>query len=230
VKEDLGLGSGSGDRFLQVYNQFGDTTKLVVNEFQPSVLYLLAAPATPDALPETFVDHAEEIWRMLGDDKTQQQVADEMEWGLSKTKQYSRLDQISPTVWERIVTDISKVVTNQSNDGVTEKVTLVTENLLRNILDLTECHQQQIIQSGRRNLTPAWKIELELGNKEDLLKKGREKREQNLKQNAPEVSQNDISEQPQHSTRTTIAKSAGVSTGQVGMAEQVRKKAPELID
>jgi hypothetical protein len=75
-------------------------------------------------------------------------------------------------------------------------------------------------------------IELELGNKEDLLAKGKEKREQNLKQNAPDLSQNDKSEPepPPHRTRETIAKAAGVSTGQVGMAEQVRKKAPDLWD
>jgi site-specific DNA-methyltransferase (adenine-specific) len=87
-------------------------------------------------------------------------------------------------------------------------------------------------QKGRRNLTPAWMIELELGNKEDLLAKGKEKREQNLKQNAPDLSQNDKSEPepPPHRTRETIAKAAGVSTGQVGMAEQVRKKAPDLWD
>lgn len=90
-------------------------------------------------------------------------------------------------------------------------------------------------QAGRRNLTPAWKIELELGNKEDLLKKGREKQAQAIQERdelgraVPVVSRNDRSGEPEkHSTRTTIAKSAGVSTGQVGMAEQVRKKAPEL--
>jgi hypothetical protein len=31
-------------------------------------------------------------------------------------------------------------------------------------------------QKGRRNLTPAWLIELELGNKEDLLKIGKAKK------------------------------------------------------
>ena len=40
------------------------------------------------------MDHAEEIWGMIADGKTQQQVADEIGWGLSKVKQYSRLDQI----------------------------------------------------------------------------------------------------------------------------------------
>lgn len=89
-------------------------------------------------------------------------------------------------------------------------------------------------QAGRRNLTPAWKIELELGNKEDLLKKGEQVKVETGKQARAKqlgvVSQNDSTPTKKHSTRATIAKSAGVSTGQVGMAEQVRKKAPELWD
>jgi len=69
---------------------------------------------------------------------------------------------------------------------------------------------------------PAWRIELELGNKDDLLAKGREKQAQAGEQYGEKhpkevVSQNDKSSEP-HSTRATIAKSAGVSTGQVGMA------------
>jgi hypothetical protein len=62
VKEDLGLGSGSGDRFLQVYNQFGATTNLVVNEFQPSVLYLLAALYRETH--STFEEYCRERWDM----------------------------------------------------------------------------------------------------------------------------------------------------------------------
>ena len=78
----------------------------------------------------------------------------------------------------------------------------------------------------RRNLNPAWKIELELGNRKDLeIKEG--KKTQGMRTDL--LSQNDKKlVPPSHNTRATIAKSAGVSPGQVGMAEQVRKKAPEL--
>jgi len=80
-------------------------------------------------------------------------------------------------------------------------------------------------QGGRRNLSPAWKIELELGNKVDLLEIG--KKTQGKRNDL--LSQNDIKSPPAPvSTRSQIAKAAGTSTGQVGMAEQVRKKAPEL--
>lgn len=80
-------------------------------------------------------------------------------------------------------------------------------------------------QMGRRNLTDAWKIELALANKEDLLKKGRKVMAET--HTKASVSQNDILENP-HSTRKTVAGKAGVSTGLVAEAEIVRKKSPEL--
>ena len=83
-------------------------------------------------------------------------------------------------------------------------------------------------QLGRRNLSPAWKVELELCNKADLLEIGKV----NLRlptggKNKTTLSQNDKVTQPVN-TRIEIAKAAGVSTGQVGMAEQVKKKDPAL--
>ena len=75
--------------------------------------------------------------------------------------------------------------------------------------------------------TPAWKIELELGNKEDLLQKGKARMSEAGRRGnearwhgASGMSQNDKPDTP-HSTRNEIAKSAGVSTGQVGMAERL---------
>lgn len=88
-------------------------------------------------------------------------------------------------------------------------------------------------QKGRRNLTPAWLIELELGNKEDLARIGAAKRVESGKEtgrgNKKVLSQNDNTfiEPQKHNTQKEIAKKAGVSVGQVGMAEQVRKKSPE---
>jgi len=80
-------------------------------------------------------------------------------------------------------------------------------------------------QKGRRNLTKAWMIELELGNKEDLIKKG----EKNLKTNignGQRLSLNDKGKT--HNTQEKIAKSAGVSTGMVGMSEVIKIKNPVL--
>ena len=85
-------------------------------------------------------------------------------------------------------------------------------------------------QRGRRNLTDAWKIELELGNKEDLAEIGRAKRKETEGRPAKELlSNNDNSlPEPKHDTRKAIAKAVGVSTGKVAQAEVVKKKSPEL--
>jgi hypothetical protein len=88
-------------------------------------------------------------------------------------------------------------------------------------------------QRGRRNLTKAWEIELALGNKEDLAAIGAAKMadagQEGGRGNKKGLSQNDKPFiLPAHNTQAQIAKSAGTSTGMVGMAEQVMKKAPEL--
>lgn len=110
-------------------------------------------------------------------------------------------------------------------------------------------------QQGRRNLNPAWQIEMELGNKADLLEIGRRAMAAGGGDKVSEYARaglsfcdkpatfaaltkfDDNTEDPPVpftptpqpvNTRVEIAKAAGVSTGQVGMAEQVKKKAPEL--
>ena len=103
--------------------------------------------ASSNALPETFVDHAEEIWELLASGKTQQAVADEIGWSREKVAQYAQLKKVKPTAWELIVTEFKKVVTISEKNGVTSFVTgvTITENLLRNILPLTEIHQLEIV-------------------------------------------------------------------------------------
>ena len=96
-------------------------------------------------------------------------------------------------------------------------------------------------QRGRRNLSDAWKIELELANKEDLAKIGQEVKVESgkeaRKKQLEKVERGVLSETDntpksetteKHNTRNQIAKDAGVSTGKVGQAEVVRKKDPEL--
>lgn len=87
-------------------------------------------------------------------------------------------------------------------------------------------------QAGRRNLPAAWRIELELGNKEDRLAIGKNKMTASGKQggrgNKKGLSQSDRPFCEPVDTRKEIAKAANTSVGQVAMAEQVREKRPDL--
>ena len=86
-------------------------------------------------------------------------------------------------------------------------------------------------QMGRRNLTQAWRIELQLANKDDLAKIGAAKYKETVgRPSIKSLSQidNDKPTEPKHNTQAAIAKAANTSTGMVGMAEVVRKKAPDL--
>jgi N6-adenosine-specific RNA methylase IME4 len=81
-------------------------------------------------------------------------------------------------------------------------------------------------QKGRRNLSPAWLIEMQLGNKADLLEIG--KKTQGTRTDLLSPNDKKSLKVAAVNTQKEIAKAAGVSTGQVGMAEQLIKKAPEL--
>lgn len=87
-------------------------------------------------------------------------------------------------------------------------------------------------QGGRRNLTPAWRIEIELANKADLLSIGKAKKVEEGKKtgrgNKKVVSPSDKTFSEPVDTRKEIAKAAKTSVGQVAMAEQVREKRPDL--
>jgi|LakMenEpi03Aug12_release.lakeMendotaPanAssembly.Ray.scaffolds.fasta_scaffold19409_8 hypothetical protein len=90
-------------------------------------------------------------------------------------------------------------------------------------------------QLGRRNLSAAWLIDLAIGKKADLIEIGRAKRVATFPEKGQKGFSNVLSPGdrtldplPKVDTRQEIAKAAGVSTGQIGMAEQVMKKAPKL--
>ena len=100
-------------------------------------------------------------------------------------------------------------------------------------------------QAGRRNLPDAWKIDLALGDKDDLAVIGKVKQSeskianQNASKNIIIKNDNDVftatEQQPsspakpeKHNTQKQIAKAANVSTGKVAQAEIVRREAPHL--
>jgi N6-adenosine-specific RNA methylase IME4 len=104
-------------------------------------------------------------------------------------------------------------------------------------------------QLSRRNLSDAWKLELQFANKADLLEIGRERLKTNIGgdhmglsimdraiNESPDVSNMDRSGNLKvmsildttFSTRSEIAKAVGVASGTVARAEVVRKTSPEL--
>ena len=80
----------------------------------------------------------------------------------------------------------------------------------------------------------AWGVDLELGNKKDLLEIGKAKRQETEGRPSKEklLSQNDNSNPtPKHNTRVEIAKAAGVSTGQVGVGGRPKQRQePEPVE
>jgi len=49
-----------GRNTLNVFIQFGSTAKFALKDIQPSVLYLLAAPSTPESARQEAIEKAEE--------------------------------------------------------------------------------------------------------------------------------------------------------------------------
>lgn len=84
-------------------------------------------------------------------------------------------------------------------------------------------------QDGRRNLTDGWKYKLQQIKKEILLKKGKDKQLQTLKQGLDIPVLSIIDKTEKHNTQKIVAENLGWSTGKVAMADIVFKKAtPEL--
>jgi len=88
------------------------------------------------------------------------------------------------------------------------------------------------LQRGRRNLSDGWMIELALGDKADLMTIGEAKHAANggdkVSEKAKSGSVISDNAAPKHDTRKEVAKTAGVSTGQIAKAEIVKREAPDL--
>jgi len=85
-------------------------------------------------------------------------------------------------------------------------------------------------QLGRRNITDFSRAELALKRKEILLKQGREKQKQTLKQyNEPTVLTKLVKTDTPHNTQKKIAKEIGVGQGTIGRVEVILKEAPEEV-
>ena len=115
---------------------------------------------TINFIPMTFVDNAEMIWRELNEEKkkitgmTQEKLAQSIGWGRTQIANYDALKKINKKAWNLIVTTTNNDVTTIKDDTVTTIVTDVTftENLLRNILQLNQIQQLELLIHHQKQL------------------------------------------------------------------------------
>jgi len=86
-----------------------------------------------------IVDLAETIWRLLGEKKTQQAVADDLGWTKQRVHQYANLAQIDTKAWQLVSTTVRDFGGQQADAAVDVRSTAVdfTEGLLRVLIPLS---------------------------------------------------------------------------------------------
>lgn len=112
--------------------------------------------ASEDALPMSFVDYAEMVWRKQDADVTQKAIAEELGWSREKVRDFATLAKIDRRAWEVVGATFRVGAAAQDEDiapsfGATAPF---TEGLLRNILFLTADQQLDLVQdlaAGRIN-------------------------------------------------------------------------------
>lgn len=104
--------------------------------------------ASEDALPMSFVDHAELVWRKTAAGATQHAIADEMGWSRGAISNYVALKSIAPDAWAVIATTMLEFGVPRQDGAVAEVATAVafTENLLRSIIPLSPDQQLELVQ------------------------------------------------------------------------------------
>lgn len=109
--------------------------------------------ASETVVPTTFVDDAELVWS-LTEKFTQEETAKAMGWSREAVKNYKALQKIDSEAWAVIGTGFQNVVPVDEDEGVPANGTGVpktpfSENLLRNILDLSAEQQKPARKRGR---------------------------------------------------------------------------------
>lgn len=105
--------------------------------------------ASEDALPMSFVDYAELVWRKLnGGGATQQAVADELGWSKQQAHQYANLQKLSEDAWRVVSTTVRETGGQPTSGEVDGKSTAVdfSERLLREIVPLLPAQQLELVQ------------------------------------------------------------------------------------
>lgn len=108
--------------------------------------------ASEDALPMTFVDYAELVWRRLGDGLTQQALADEIGWTRGAVSNYAALQKIDSDAWKVVATHSQENAMPQADEAVATSATTVafTEGLLRDIISLQPEQQVDLVRKLAR--------------------------------------------------------------------------------
>jgi hypothetical protein len=98
------------------------------------------------AASDTSQQYAELIWQLLGGDKTQQAVADELDWSRGQVSQYAMLQQIDAEAWAIVATTVRDVGLLREDGAVADDAPPVafTENLLRVLPPLLPEQQQAV--------------------------------------------------------------------------------------
>lgn len=109
--------------------------------------------ASEDALPMTFCCYAELIWKMLGEGKTQQAVADELGWSREKVRNFAALHAIDKKAWGIVGTTVRDFDLAQPDGDVPSAGTNVpnfTEGLLRVLPPLLPEQQHELCRTLAR--------------------------------------------------------------------------------
>ena len=112
--------------------------------------------ASEDALPMSFVDYAEMVWRKQAAGATQKAIGEELGWSSQKTNDYANLKRIAPQAWNQISATLAMDAEVEQGDAADRKSATAdfTEGLLRNIVFLSDEQQIELVQDlaeGRIN-------------------------------------------------------------------------------
>lgn len=104
--------------------------------------------ASEEALPMTFVDYAELVWRRLDAGDTQQAVADALGWSKQKTNDYAGLRKIADQAWDVVSATIrqSADISSSGHADAESATADFTEGLLRSILSLRPDQQVELVR------------------------------------------------------------------------------------
>ncbi len=126
IKNDLGLGTSRGAQLLNVYEKFGSTTVTVVENLPAEVMFMLAAPSTPESARTEAIEKAENGKKLTVKEAKQLVEAhrriDALEKDLASAK-----DQIPTDDIKAKIDDLEARLEAEKNKPAVEKMQLKSE-------------------------------------------------------------------------------------------------------